>query len=450
MVSFIPDIAIMAIPALIKKIIHNPLIRALVIRAMGYVSVEMVAVDALVDSSRHSLRDQVLIYSQLINVYFVSGPSNDISFKIIDKDWYHLDELEAEAAVIWGDPWYCDKCLATSSEVVACILCPKRTGAFRRLKEEEGFETNGWVHLVCALWMPGMLIENPQKLTEVKIDSVNELNWKKKCCICPKEVSNQGATVCCDFSGCQNWIHITCAHDYNLLELKNNPEMVDPYFVYCKGHFSQANARLNEWVKWVREHQTVIKKARTKDQAGGTTDLRNIFESSYTEYQKHRENSIIKIRKNIAQQYSKINSDRKKLQRAKELNETFQEMRNVAEAEAVELFNYLNQLKHQNADFNVVEENATNSNDSGYVAFNYNEVDKQIKTGEMEQSMDEIRAAINSVPSSVSDWNKEMVDRAKKINVKLLDSKNIESLGLLNVQKALLQREYAQKLKRES
>ncbi|CAJ0913846.1 17600_t:CDS:2, partial [Entrophospora sp. SA101] len=127
----------------------------------------------------------------------------------------------------------------------------------------------------------------------------------------------------------------------------NNPEMVDPYFVYCKGHFSQANARLNEWVKWVREHQTVIKKARTKDQAGGTADLRNIFESSYTEYQKHRENSIIKIRKNIAQQYSKINSDRKKLQRAKELNETFQEMRNVAEAEAVELFNYLNQLKHQ-------------------------------------------------------------------------------------------------------
>ncbi|CAJ0913843.1 17599_t:CDS:2 [Entrophospora sp. SA101] len=100
MVSFIPDIAIMAIPALIKKIIHNPLIRALVIRAMGYVSVEMVAVDALVDSSRHSLRDQVLIYSKLINVYFVSGPSNDISFKIIDKDWYHLDELEAEAVVI--------------------------------------------------------------------------------------------------------------------------------------------------------------------------------------------------------------------------------------------------------------------------------------------------------------------------------------------------------------
>ncbi|CAH1765666.1 14141_t:CDS:2 [Entrophospora sp. SA101] len=436
MVSFIPDIAIMAIPALIKKIIHNPLIRALVIRAMGYVSVEMVAVDALVDSSRHSLRDQKHGVPEICCICLEGATTGQNM----------LIQCSQEDC----DPWYCDKCLATSSEVVACILCPKRTGAFRRLKEEEGFETNGWVHLVCALWMPGMLIENPQKLTEVKIDSVNELNWKKKCCICPKEVSNQGATVCCDFSGCQNWIHITCAHDYNLLELKNNPEMVDPYFVYCKGHFSQANARLNEWVKWVREHQTVIKKARTKDQAGGTADLRNIFESSYTEYQKHRENSIIKIRKNIAQQYSKINSDRKKLQRAKELNETFQEMRNVAEAEAVELFNYLNQLKHQNADFNVVEENATNSNDSGYVAFNYKEVDKQIKTGEMEQSMDEIRAAINSVPSSVSDWNKEMVDRAKKINVKLLDSKNIESLGLLNVQKALLQREYAQKLKRES
>ncbi|CAJ0890810.1 7907_t:CDS:10 [Entrophospora sp. SA101] len=53
-----PDMAVMAIPALIKDAEdHNPLIRALAIRTMGYISVEKV-VDALIDPLRHSLRDQ--------------------------------------------------------------------------------------------------------------------------------------------------------------------------------------------------------------------------------------------------------------------------------------------------------------------------------------------------------------------------------------------------------
>ncbi|CAG8535799.1 7022_t:CDS:10 [Acaulospora colombiana] len=53
-----PDIAVMAIPTFIKDAEdHNPLIRALAIRTMGYINVDKI-VDALIDPLRHCLRDQ--------------------------------------------------------------------------------------------------------------------------------------------------------------------------------------------------------------------------------------------------------------------------------------------------------------------------------------------------------------------------------------------------------
>ncbi|CAJ0904093.1 11501_t:CDS:2 [Entrophospora sp. SA101] len=94
---------------------------------------------------------------------------------ICHQECYGITKLPAEE-----DPWYCDKCLAKPAEVVSCILCPKKTGAFRRLREEESFKTNAWVHLVCALWIPGMWIANTSELNECSIINVKQVNWKKK------------------------------------------------------------------------------------------------------------------------------------------------------------------------------------------------------------------------------------------------------------------------------
>ncbi|CAG8803215.1 2531_t:CDS:2, partial [Gigaspora rosea] len=53
-----PDIAVMAIPTFMKDADdHNPLIRALAIRTMGYINVDKI-IDALVDPLRRCLRDK--------------------------------------------------------------------------------------------------------------------------------------------------------------------------------------------------------------------------------------------------------------------------------------------------------------------------------------------------------------------------------------------------------
>ncbi|KAG9307651.1 hypothetical protein G9A89_023216 [Geosiphon pyriformis] len=53
-----PDMAVMAIPTFVKDAEdHNPLIRALAIRTMGYINVDKV-VDALIEPLRHGLRDK--------------------------------------------------------------------------------------------------------------------------------------------------------------------------------------------------------------------------------------------------------------------------------------------------------------------------------------------------------------------------------------------------------
>ncbi|CAG8785173.1 15850_t:CDS:2, partial [Acaulospora morrowiae] len=39
------------------------------------------------------------------------------------------------------EPWYCDRCLAKPSETVICALCPRKTGAFRRMKEGDAAGT---------------------------------------------------------------------------------------------------------------------------------------------------------------------------------------------------------------------------------------------------------------------------------------------------------------------
>ncbi|CAJ0759656.1 9798_t:CDS:2, partial [Entrophospora sp. SA101] len=166
-----------------------------------------------------------------------------------------------------------------------------------------------------------MWIANTSELNECSIINVKQVNWKKECCICPKELASQGATVRCDAGSCRNWIHVTCAQAYNLLECVEDSEMADPYFVSCKDHGSQAGSLcLNEWERWILKRDTFLDKIRSEESQQRTYQLtsddssswlieqgkilREIFEDSYSEYQKRQEIQITKLKKSIAQSYS--------------------------------------------------------------------------------------------------------------------------------------------------
>ncbi|CAH1757376.1 2797_t:CDS:10 [Entrophospora sp. SA101] len=366
-------------------------------------------------------------------------------------------------------PWYCDKCLAKPSEVVSCILCPKKTGAFRRLQEEEGFKTDAWVHLVCALWMPGMWIANTQGLNECSIISVEKTNWIKDCCICPKELASQGATVHCDAGGCKNWIHVTCAQSYNLLEYEDDSEMSDPYFVYCKEHCSQAGTvRLNEWERWILKRDKFLDNVRSEELQKRNNKLtselidqgkilREIFEDNYSEYQKRREKQIVKLRKNVAQLYSEYKGDKDKISRGEEQIESLEQKKRTVKSETIELANYLNRLRFRVKAF-VEKMIKKDADDSNIINNNveikqytecstYKEAERQIRDGLIEKSMIEIQRLLAKLPNSISDWNNNNVEEAKTINIKKLDIEEIETLGLDNAQKILVQRQKERKQK---
>ncbi|CAJ0920598.1 18250_t:CDS:10 [Entrophospora sp. SA101] len=367
------------------------------------------------------------------------------------------------------DPWYCDKCLAKPSEVVSCILCPKKTGAFRRLHEEDDFKTNSWVHLVCALWMPGMWIANTQGLNECSIISVEKTNWIKDCCICPKELASQGATVHCDAGGCKNWIHVTCAQSYNLLEYEDDSEMSDPYFVYCKEHCSQAGTvRLNEWERWILKRDKFLDNVRSEELQKRNNKLtselidqgkilREIFEDNYSEYQKRREKQIVKLRKNVAQLYSEYKGDKDKISRGEEQIESLEQKKRTVKSETIELANYLNRLRFRVKAF-VEKMIKKDADDSNIINNNveikqytecstYKEAERQIRDGLIEKSMIEIQRLLAKLPNSISDWNNNNVEEAKTINIKKLDIEEIETLGLDNAQKILVQRQKERKQK---
>ncbi|VEL32197.1 unnamed protein product [Protopolystoma xenopodis] len=56
------------------------------------------------------------------------------------------------------DPWFCEVCLAC-----LCELCPNRGGVYKRTDNAR------WVHLLCALYTPGVAFNDPENLMEVRL-----------------------------------------------------------------------------------------------------------------------------------------------------------------------------------------------------------------------------------------------------------------------------------------
>ncbi|CAG8490340.1 6787_t:CDS:10 [Ambispora leptoticha] len=253
------------------------------------------------------------------------------------------------------EPWYCDRCLASAPECVSCILCPSKNGAFRRLKEGE--RSGGWVHIVCALWMPGMWVGNNIEITNITIENVDQKNWSKICSVCPSEIASEGATIHCDAGGCKNFLHVTCAHSMTLLEcIDDDPNISDPYFVYCQIHGSHGPAKLNDWEKWYRRRDKFLEKIRSKesklraqkmaneDEDFGTS-LRELFEDKYAEYRIRRETRIASSRRKVAEATSAINILKEQKEKSKSAETEHDAKIEEARKEREALQNYLSSVR---------------------------------------------------------------------------------------------------------
>ncbi|DAZ97083.1 TPA: hypothetical protein N0F65_001267 [Lagenidium giganteum] len=101
-----------------------------------------------------------------------------------------------------GDmPWYCDYCgdneSADKSSPPPCALCPLKrpSSAFKKTVQDE------WVHVVCALWAPG-----------VQFSDVEHMNSVKNVPEAIEEMKGYGCAICKETDGC-----IKCSRPHCLI-----------------------------------------------------------------------------------------------------------------------------------------------------------------------------------------------------------------------------------------
>ncbi|XP_037091106.1 PHD finger protein 14-like [Pollicipes pollicipes] len=137
------------------------------------------------------------------------------------------------------EPWFCDACRAGATRF-ECDLCPNTGGL---LKETD---TGRWVHLVCALYVPGVAFGDVDRLTSVTLFEIPYTRWGGKACsVCEDtSLSRTGVTIQCDAGMCKAAFHVTCAQRNGLLqEPRIDEEAADPYFAHCKLHTDKAQIR---------------------------------------------------------------------------------------------------------------------------------------------------------------------------------------------------------------
>lgn len=154
------------------------------------------------------------------------------------------------------EPWFCDACKAGLKPI--CELCPNPGGIFKET------DAGKWVHLVCALYTPGVAFGDVDKLSPVTLFEMPYSRWgARECTLCEDaRFSRTGVCISCDAGMCRTYFHVTCAQREGLLSEAAPEEcmdIADPFFAYCKMHAEKvmSRAKRRNWLaiqSHIRKH----------------------------------------------------------------------------------------------------------------------------------------------------------------------------------------------------
>ncbi|KAK6182171.1 hypothetical protein SNE40_009912 [Patella caerulea] len=138
------------------------------------------------------------------------------------------------------EPWFCDACKAGVKP--SCELCPNFGGIFKET------DTGKWVHLVCALYTPGVAFGDVDKLSPITLFEMPYARWgARECSLCEDiRYSRTGVCISCDAGMCRSYFHVTCAQREGLLSEASPEEVMDiadPFYAYCKLHADKNTSR---------------------------------------------------------------------------------------------------------------------------------------------------------------------------------------------------------------
>ncbi|KAJ3640977.1 hypothetical protein Zmor_027508 [Zophobas morio] len=130
-------------------------------------------------------------------------------------------------------PWFCEACKAGVMDPI-CELCPNSGGIFKET------DVGKWIHLVCALYVPGVAFGEVDKLTSVTLFEMPYSKWgAKSCSLCQDDrFARTGVCIGCDAGMCKTYFHVTCAQREGFLSEAHSEEVdqADPFYAHCKLH----------------------------------------------------------------------------------------------------------------------------------------------------------------------------------------------------------------------
>src|SRR5262249_10352832 len=91
-----------------------------------------------------------------------------------------------------------------------CAVCNRVGGIMKATRRGDG-----WVHLFCALMLPGITFASPERLEGVDVSRVDKRKFRgPRCCHCdgrPGPGGSFGACIPCAVVGCATVFHPMCA-----------------------------------------------------------------------------------------------------------------------------------------------------------------------------------------------------------------------------------------------
>ncbi|XP_046610280.1 PHD finger protein 14 isoform X1 [Neodiprion virginianus] len=151
-----------------------------------------------------------------------------------------VESFSSTDSLCQSAPWFCEACSAGVDDP-SCELCPNKGGIFKET------DVGKWVHLVCALYVPGVAFGEVDRLASVTLFEMAYSKWgAKQCCLCEDaRYARTGVCIECDAGMCHTYFHVTCAQREGLLSEAHSEEVdqADPFYAHCKLHSDKTLVR---------------------------------------------------------------------------------------------------------------------------------------------------------------------------------------------------------------
>ncbi|XP_074114675.1 PHD finger protein 14 [Cotesia typhae] len=151
-----------------------------------------------------------------------------------------VESFSSTDSLCQSAPWFCEACSA-GIENPSCELCPNKGGIFKET------DVGKWVHLVCALYVPGVAFGEVDRLASVTLFEMAYSKWgSKSCSLCEDaRFARTGVCIECDAGMCHTYFHVTCAQREGLLSEAHSEEVdqADPFYAHCKLHSDKTLVR---------------------------------------------------------------------------------------------------------------------------------------------------------------------------------------------------------------